>query len=194
MAITFVLHGGETSIDSSANDEFFRQSTELVEKETVYIVLCYFARPKEQWDTLIRRDQPKFTKQTNKQISFSVTQSVTDLYTQLERGDVLYVSGGEAELIEPYLPQFSQLKEKLQGKVYLGSSMGAFIVSAHYVLSLSAQDENTVRHGLGLLPICTLCHWNVEKNKQKKIDLLKKVDIRLPIVLLDEQKFVTFSY
>ena len=34
----------------------------------------------------------------------------------------------------------------------------------------------------------------VEKKKQAKIDLLRKEDVGLPILLLDEQKFVTLVY
>ncbi len=190
----FILHGGKTSIDSSQNDEFFLQSTELVEKNSVHIALCYWSRVKEQWDALAAQNQDKITKQTSKQVKFSVVQSVEDLYIKLEQADVLYVAGGEEELIEPYLQKLSQLKEKLKGKVYLGSSMGAFIVSSHYVLSLSTQNENKVYKGLGILPINTLCHWNVENKKQHKINLLRKADSKLPIVLLDEQRFVKFVY
>ena len=194
MSTTFVLYGGKTSIDSSANDEFFRQSIDLVEKNTIHIVLCYWARPRERWDALAERNKKSITKQTSKYVKFSITKDIADLYTQLEHADVLYVEGGEAELIEPYLPQLLGLKEKLQDKVYLGSSMGAFIVATHYVLSLSPQKENTVHHGLGLLPISVLCHWNVEKKKGLKMDLLRKEDARLPILLLDEQKFATFVF
>ena len=129
MSTTFVLHGGKTSIDSPKNDEFFRQSTELVEKDKAHITLCYWARPKDQWDTLAARDQSRISKQSSKQVTFSISHDVKDLYTQLEQADVLYVAGGEAELIEPYLPKLSQLKEKLQGKVYLSTSPNKYALS-----------------------------------------------------------------
>ncbi len=194
MPTTFVLYGGKTSIDSPQNDEFFKTSIDLVHRENIHIVLCYWARPKEQWEALAKRDRPKITKQTSKRVTFSTAQDVEDLFIKLEQADVLYVAGGKAKLIEPFYPKLSQLKLKLKGKVYLGSSIGTFIVSTHYVLSHANQDENTVHHGLGILPISTLCHWNVEKKKQFKIDLLRQAAPEFPIILLDEQKFVKIIY
>lgn len=191
ISTTFVLHGGRYSINSPDNDDFFRQCTDLVEKKSVHILLCYWAHPEERWEMMAARDKLKINKQTTKKTNFSVVMDVSDLYVQIIFGDVLFVSGGEAEFIEPYLPKLTELREKLRGKVYVGSSMGAFIVSSHYVLSLPTQDENTVHHSLGLLPVSTLCHWNIEKRKKQKIDLLQKEAPNLPIVLLDEQKFIT---
>lgn len=194
MTTTFVLHGGMTSIDSVDNDLFFRQITETVEKNEVSTLLCYWARPKDEWDELFASDTAKITRLTSKRISYTMAMDVDDLYLKLATADILYVRGGEPELIEPFLPQLSELKNKLNGKVYLGSSMGAFIVSKHFVLSIRKQDDSTVHQGLGILPISTLCHWNVEKKKQFKIDILQKEDPTLPIVLLDEQKCVKFVY
>lgn len=86
-------------------------------------------------------------------------------------------------------PKLGGLKEKLEGKIYAGSSMGAFLASKGYVLSSDGQDTNTVHEGVGLLPIQTLCHWDVENKKEQKLKLLKKAS-GLPILALDETKFV----
>lgn len=63
------------------------------------------------------------------------------------------------------------------------------LASKNYVLSLSTQNENTVYEGLGLIPYNTLCHFNIEKNKEKKIALLKNKDPHTPILCIDEEKF-----
>ena len=63
--------------------------------------------------------------------------------------------------------------------------MGAFLVSESYVLSMSDQAENEVHTGIGLLPIQTLCHWNVEAHKKEKLKLLSDYS-DTPIIVLGE--------
>jgi hypothetical protein len=70
--------------------------------------------------------------------------------------------------------------------------MGAFLASKKYVLSMDAQDYKTVHEGVGLLPINSLCHWNVEENKQMKLNLLLDNDPQTPVVTLNEFEYVTF--
>lgn len=101
---------------------------------------------------------------------------------------MLYVVGGDAELIEPCYKDLSELKTKLDGKIYAGSSMGAFLASEGYVLSFDSQDSDTKHHGVGLLPIQTLCHWDIEGEKEMKLKLLDSVK---PIIVLNEGEFVT---
>ena len=71
--------------------------------------------------------------------------------------------------------------------------MGAFLAAKHYVLSLDGQDTNTVYPGLGLIPYNILCHWNVEKNKDKKINMLKEKNPQTPLLLIEEGKFETLK-
>lgn len=154
--------------------------------------MCYFAKDKNIWNTRLETDRNKIARQTTKKITLFLAQDPEDLLQNLDLSDVLYVAGGEAEPLESYLPQFQPLKEKLNGKVYLGCSMGAFIVSSQYVLSMENQDISEVHQGLGILPISTLCHWNIEKKKEIKVNLLKKFAPSTPILTLDECKFSIF--
>jgi peptidase E len=190
----YILHGGRTTIDSPDNDLFFTYFTQFVEKDEVDILLCLFAREKEKWDTRLEIIRDNVKKQTTKKVIFSVAENPKDLLTKLGTHDVLYVDGGEPELIEPLLPQLTTLKEKLNGKVYIGSSMGAFIVSSNYILSFNQQESETVHHGLGLLPISTLCHWDVETKKEIKIEALKKEISNLPILTIGEGKCTMFLF
>jgi len=66
--------------------------------------------------------------------------------------------------------------------------MGAFLASESYVLSFDSQDSDTKHKGVGLLPIQTLCHWDVEEQKAMKLNLL---DSDNPIIVLNEGEFVT---
>jgi peptidase E len=187
---TYLLHGGKTSKQHSGNDDFFAQFTNLVKKNKVTILLCYFSRDRSEWGALIERDSTKITANTQKQVAFLVAEDPKDLSEKLERADVLYVAGGDAEPIEKLYSELENLRSRLDGKVYAGSSMGAFLASESYVLSLSDQKENEVHRGVGLLPIQTLCHWNVEPNKDNKLKLLKE-NSDLPIIVLNEFETVT---
>lgn len=188
---TFVLHGGKTSQNSAKTNTFFRQFTTLINKPKLKYLMCYWARPKDQWPSLFKRDATKITRQSKKSVYFTLPQNPSDLLKQFPQHDGLYVAGGEAELIEPLYPHLSSLKTLLAGKVYLGSSMGAFMASTSYVLSFDSQDNSTAHSGLGLLPLNLLCHWNVEIEKSFKLSLLRQHQPSLPTLTLDEQSFIT---
>lgn len=192
MNTTYILHGGATKKDNLDNELFFKYFTEFVEKDSVKILMCYFAREKEEWDGLLESAKTKISNEITKQVSLTIANDPEDLLNKLQTHDVLYVDGGEAEFIEPLLPQLAGLKHAIKGKVYIGSSMGAFIVSSQYVLSFDSQDTLSSHRGLGLLPFNTLCHWNVEKKKEEKITLLKKSSPDFPILTLDEGKMAMF--
>ncbi len=188
---TYVLHGGKTSIQNSQNDNFFEQFTKLVDKNEVTVLLCYFSRKKSQWQPLTDRDEGKIKKNTKKKVNLLVAEDSQDLLQKMDQADVLYVAGGEAEFIEPTYKKLTNLKSKLEGKVYAGSSMGSFTAAKSYVLSHDSQDSKTVHKGLGLLPIQALCHWDKEDKKEMKIRLLTEYSNE-PILVLNEFEFVVF--
>ena len=188
---TYILHGGETSRDDPENEQFFACFTKYVEKNEVKILMCYFTKEKEIWEKRLESDRKKIAKHTTKKVTLSLANDPEDLLEKLNTHDVLYVAGGNAQPLESYLPLFGSFKEKLKDKVYLGCSMGAFIVSSQYVLTFDDQENSTVHKGLGLLPFSTLCHWNIEKKKEEKVGLLKEAAPNSPILLLEECKFTT---
>jgi hypothetical protein len=186
---TFILHGGKTSIDSPQNNAFFAEFTKLVDKPEVKILLCYWSREKEKWGLISERDIKRIVEGTTKKVMTHLVESPTDLFNKIDEYDVLYVAGGEAHLLEPYFKDLKGLKEKLTNKVYAGSSMGTFLVSENYVLSLDRQDTSSLHKGVGLLPFQILCHWNVETKKAQKLELLKAS--KTPILVLNEMEYVT---
>lgn len=182
---TYVVHGGNTSQKNPKNDHFFSLFTQLVPKNEVTIVLCYFARARSVWEDLINRDKTKILNATQKNVDTLIAEHPGDLLVKIKQADVLYVAGGEATLIEPLYKELSDLPKKLDGKVYAGSSMGAFMASQQYILSINSQETKSVHKGLGLLPIQVLCHWDVETQKVKKLKLLKR-NSDSPILVLNE--------
>lgn len=186
MTTTYILHGGETSRESPLNETFYSYFTSLVPKDHVKILMCLWARYPEKRDKVLGKHKLKIIKNSeSKSIELSVASDPKDLLERMQDYDVLYIDGGEGENIEPYYRELSTLKNKLDGKICIGSSMGTFVIANHYVLSNDDKDTTNVHNGLGLLPINCLCHWNIEDKKQEKIALLKKVS-ELPIILLNE--------
>lgn len=190
---TYLLHGGETKAVNEQNDRFFRAFSELPENNSVAILLCYFSRRPDEWSGLTKRDSGYIRRVSGKNIDFHTALNPSDLLTRVKEADVLYVAGGDAEYIEPLYPQLGSLREELDGKIYAGSSMGAFMASARYVLSFDTQKEDEVRQGLGLVPLQILCHWNQEKHRQEKLKLLS-ADSHVPIILLEDHQFVCCRY
>jgi peptidase E len=186
---TYLLHGGATSKDLLGNDNFFAQFTALVDKPKVKILLCYFSRKKEEWEKLTKRDTKNISTNADKDYDYHVVKNSEDLFKKLPDYDVLYVAGGDAELLEPFYKELSKIKTMLSGKIYAGSSMGTFMASESYVLSNDAQDSDSVHKGIGLLPIQTLCHWDVENKGQNKMELLMKYS-KTPIIALNEGELV----
>ena len=189
---TYLLHGGATTPENKDNTNYFKQCTARVNKKEVNILMCYWARTEEEKPRVLKRDQDKIIKYAvkGKKVNFAVAaDDPHDLFTKLPSADVLFVIGGDPKLIEPYYPHLTHLRSSLENKIYMGSSMGAFLTSSSYVVSSSKFKRNFVQKGVGLLPIQLLCHWDVEKHKQLKLDLLKKHS-DLPILTLDEHKFV----
>lgn len=186
---TYILHGGRTKIESASNELFFKQFTDLVKKDNVKILLCYFAREKNSWRELFENDKIKIFKQSTKKAEINIVDTVDFFMRQLKEADVLYFSAGEEEFLRPYMAKLNFLKDELHNKIFIGSSMGAFLAAKHYILSLSRQNEDIVYEGLGLVPYNILCHWNVEKNKEIKINMLKEKDPQTPSLLIEEEKF-----
>lgn len=185
----YLLHGGRTSKINPQNDKFFEQFTKLVDKDEVLILLCYFSREKEKWNALIERDTNSIKKNTNKRVEILIAENPKDLLAKMDQADVLYVAGGEAELIEPTYKELSEIGEKLKNKIFAGSSMGAFFPSEQYVLSFDSQDSKSIHKGIGLLPFQVLCHWDIEKDKEFKLKLLFE-NSEKPILVLNEFEFV----
>jgi peptidase E len=186
MSTTYILHGGETLQESLLNDAFYTYFTSLVNKDHVKILMCLWARYPEKRAKVLEKHKQKIIKNSrDKTFELLVASDPKDLLNRMDEYDILYIDGGEGENIEPFYSELTELKNKLCGKVCIGSSMGAYVISEHYVLSNEDQDTNHVHNGLGLLPINCLCHWNIEDKKQEKITLIKK-NSNLPIIALNE--------
>lgn len=190
--IKVVLHGGRSGEKSESNDRFFAEFASDVNKPVVRVAMCYWARLKNEWEAKYESDLRLIRNQTEKMIEGIVVENPEDLKAKLADCEVLYVAGGEVAPIQRYVPELKWLAKALEGKTYIGSSMGAFVASIAYVSSSDgeADDQNRVLPGFGMVPVTTLCHFDVEQQKNQKIRLLKEVHPNLPVLTLDEGEWV----
>jgi len=187
---TFILHGGQVALKNLSNTEFFEQFTCLTKKPSVQIGACYWARPKEDWTKILQRDKGLIKAQTSKKFSLISLANPAELLEKLSVLDVIYVAGGDSEPIEKLYQQFGNLGPKLKNKVFIGSSMGAFMASKNYVLSFDCQNDTEVHQGLELVPFNILCHWDKETKKSEKVQLLTEIDSKTQILKLEETEWL----
>jgi hypothetical protein len=188
VATTAIIHGGATSKPVEANDNFFKQFTSNSEsiEGKLEILACYWARPEEQWERLLDRDGGRIDEFSEREYDITILDKKPDISEELAAADVIYIAGGQADLIEPFYQRFRDLRELAAGKVIIGSSMGMFMLSQHYILSSDdGPVEMTVKEGLGLLDINTLAHWDIEPQQTEKISALQK-NSDYPTIALDE--------
>lgn len=75
---------------------------------------------------MIERDSAKIQKNTEKQVTLHVVEDESDLFSKIDNYDVLYVAGGDAELLEPRYKNLGELKRSLMVKSMLVA------LSAHF--------------------------------------------------------------
>lgn len=189
---TFILHGGQSSQECVNNDRFWSQCTATINKSTVTIALIYWARPEHKKITAEARDKANIIKQAgSKQVHFIVPNNAEEIERQLDQIDVIYFSGGDFEPLEKYSDDVQKLKNLINNKVFLGSSIGSFIVCEYFMSSFEDQDRGVLK-GWGSLAMSVLCHWDKEDKAEYKLKSLQKAAPNLPILTLNETEFVQF--
>lgn len=188
----YILHGGNTTLNYKNNNNFFAEINSSLDKSNPKILFILWSRAREDWDRALEKYTTGIIAHSKNKIDFEIAKDPQDFENKVQDVDAVYVVGGDADKIEPFYSQLPNFREQIEGKTYIGGSMGAFMVSNHYVLSFDNQDYLTVHEGLGIFNFNLLCHWDVEKRKSLKIGMLKKHSPHLPILTLPEGEFVKF--
>lgn len=191
---TYILHGGNTSKASPDNDDFFRQFTHSVAQKQVNILICYWASTKDTWKEKYQEDKTSIGLYSKIHFNIQIATDPDDFKQKISTNHVVYFRGGRLHP-QPYFSKLSSLKEMLDGKVYIGSSMGAYFVATNYMASSRNSTILDVKRGLGLLPLSIVCHWDIKNmERQKRVTMLQKHSPDLPILTIDEQKYVKLVY
>ena len=150
-------------------------------------VLCvYFARERADWEALFENDKPKFIEgaRGKKLELIMASEKLEEFKQQLLHTDIVYVRGGDTEKLLEHIKKIPDFAERIKGKIYAGSSAGAYFVSKYYC-SVSKRE---ILRGLGILPIKTFAHYN--DSERGLLQKLKEHGEPLEVYTIPDHEFV----
>lgn len=159
--------------------------------EPVRFLVCYFARPEDQWEANFTDDKEFFAKELpGTSIEFKIA-TVKDFIEQLQWANVLYIRGGSMEPLYERLGKNPGWEKNLDGKTVAGSSAGAHALTKYN----HKLDTPEIGEGLGLLPVKVLVHYRSDYNAPNidwdaAYEQLKVYKEDLPLYTLAEGEFV----
>ena len=186
MTTKIFLHGGNSGKKSDNNSEFFYEVINSVDSNDVNILCVYFARPDHRWEDSYAEDQSIFySLDTPKAIQTKMaTYDKEKLLNQIKIADIIFINGGMKGHLMEALEGLGNFSELIIGKVVVGISAGANILTKYYYSSVS----KGVREGMGLLPIKLLTHYTDQDDD--KLKLLMDYKEKLPLLKIAEEDFL----
>lgn len=190
---TFILAGGN---DRTTDGYAKRLEAELIKHipSRPKLLSCFFSAPENEWPIKYQNWKEWFTTSFSFEFDYDYAQKATFLQ-QIDEADIIYLHGGNTQLLSEALPDTDQFKAHLQGKVVVGSSAGANILSKNYWSSTKAVP----RHGLGILDINIMVHYGTTNHegrtrisedwKKEEMEFRKFVDAG-EIVHIPEGQFI----
>jgi peptidase E len=103
---------------------------------------------------------------------------------QIQTSDCIYIRGGVDEPLKNILSCLDSFGKLIKGKLVVGSSAGANILSKYYWRN----SKNCIEEGLGILPIKVFCHYN--ETKKESFEQLKNHEEDLPVHTIPETEFI----
>lgn len=182
----YILHGGETKVENESNRKFFFECTNLPQT-SVRILCIYFAKVTGSLEEAFELAKKKFIEAAapSKELVFVLAyENLEMLRKQIQEADVIYIHGGDTDILKEKLRPLTDFAELIEGKVAAGSSAGAYVFAKYYY----SNSKNIIRDGFGILPIKIFAHYSEEKS-DKRI-LLEEFGEELPVYLIPETEFV----
>lgn len=182
MITKYILSGGYAGRPNEENDKFFQEILADT-KDNLNILLIYFAKPLEEYNRMLEKDQYQFNKNnTGKKFNFEIA-NTDNFKKQTKKADIVYIHGGQTLKLLEALKTYSDLKKLFNGKIIAGESAGAYILSTCFY----SKSEGGIFHGLGFAPAKTICHY-IGKNSEKLNECSKNLDI----LLLPDYKYKVY--
>lgn len=190
----YILHGGKTSRPSEDNRKFFAEMTKGL-AEPVNVLCIYFAREEKDWPHLFEKDKNNFSSAyaeasadrhaaPEKKINFVLAdKDIETLKKQIQEADVVYMRGGETELLKEAFKPIENFEELVEGKIVGGSSAGACVLSTCFC----SPNYPDPKEGFGILKIKVFVHYS--DDKQKELQNLESYGEQLPAYKIPEEKF-----
>lgn len=159
--------------------------------EPVKVLMCFFARPKDNWQDAFLQDKNYFaTNLPNVKVEIKLA-THENFIEELKWCNSIYFRGGDIDLV-PLMSEYSDWQNYLDGKIVAGSSMGAYMLSKYY-FDISS---NTIKNGTGTTNTKVIVHWKsqlpeyVNTKWEEGLKELTEYKENLPIYKLAEGEFV----
>lgn len=189
--IKYILVGGYIQKTADRGRAFCE---ELVKSVDVYrpvkILDCMFARPINSWDEKLTED--------NQMLSEFITNfvlilaDVNKFEEQVKDADVIFLRGGETDILIDLLKKTGDWTKNLEGKTVAGTSAGAMAIAKYS----HALEQDKLMEGLGLLPVKVIAHWKsdvYEVDWERALKEIKEYKEDLPVYALTEGEFVVIE-
>jgi peptidase E len=187
----YILAGGRIDKSLDEGKAFVEELIAGFDKR-VQVLVCPFARKREEWPSCLEGDQEFFSKFTT---NFELVLADPAIFTeQVKKANVIFFRGGYPEPLLELLKLSSDWINYLEGKTVAGTSAGAEILAKYY----SVSKNGRIGEGLGILPIKFSPHWLSTTgdyegvNWEERMDQLHAHQEDLPMVLLKEGEFKVF--
>jgi hypothetical protein len=152
MKTIFILFGGN---DRKSLD-YGRQLSEEVAKHipNPKILSCFFSWPEETWEQKAKVWKSWFSDHFTQGFIYDYAK-LDSFFEQIDAANVIYFHGGDTNLLFENLPNAEELRTHFDGKVIIGSSAGANMLSKYFWSSKRA----VFGEGLGILDINVMAHY-----------------------------------
>lgn len=190
----YILNSGGIKNNIESAKKFFAETVKGLGKNPKVLVCC-FAEPREEWERKFMKYSELYPEDVHPIFELAFPDNFTE---QVKRADIVYIRGGDDQLLMHRLRQFD-LPTLWDKKVVATSSAGSNVLVKHFWTC----DWRTCMDGFGILPIKFLPHYKSSygaDDPRGPIDwdkgyaeLENYIDKTLPIYALKEGEFVTFS-
>jgi peptidase E len=187
----YVLVGGYPWKAADGGKSFVKSCVEST-KGTVTILICLFARGEAEWQQAYEDDIARFTAHLSNHHQLKFVLAHKDVFPeQVKDADVIYLRGGETTRLVNELKHNTSWLKYLEDKTVVGTSAGADAIAAYYY----ALDNPRIEHGLGLLPIKVLVHYESDYggraiNWAEAYKVLHAYDQKLELLAIREGEFI----
>jgi hypothetical protein len=149
---TYILAGGNDRSTPGYGERLAAEITKL--KPNPHILSCFYAWPEAVWEDKAKTWHEWFEQNFGPRIGYDYA-SKDRFLSQIDTADVVYLHGGNTAMMLDALPDASQLKAHFEGKIVVGSSAGANVLSTNFWSSTKARPLR----GLGLVKLNIMVHY-----------------------------------
>lgn len=151
--IKYILAGGNDR-ESENYGQALAAEIFKTHPKPVHILSCAFASPREEWEVKFNVREQWFKRAFGSKTQVAMASPGT-FRRQVNEADVIYLHGGDEDLIAYRMRRFQNLTDLFAGKIIVGSSAGAgWLANTFWTC-----DWREVRQGSGLAPLNIIPHY-----------------------------------